>query len=262
MLTHYNELEQAVLATGNHYRDNPMSQAVGLYDMDHIAKAEAALAQAEKLAADDALVAERLQAVRGRWAISQACYDYLAAYRRYEETGDIGDLKAAAAGAEALASRVGGDWVPYSCPSLSEIRREIETGGIRWSGFGKEEEKGGKSCRNSDETGLGDGAAGWATIQFSIPEQGKATRLRMLVWGQSSGFSPVICTKGHGAGSNSGGEWNAVGSFTPSGKEEWQEAVFEIPPDLYEADVRRQTVGFGGGDSQIWIADIRVEAVE
>jgi len=262
MLAHYNEIEQAVLATGKHYRDSPNPEAAGLYDMDHIAQANAALAQAAKLARADEATHARVQAVMERWAISRACYGYVAAYRRYEETGDLADLKMAISDAGALAQRVGDDWTPHSCPTLADLEREPTSGGMRWSGFGREEEKGGKTCRNTDETGLGDGAAGWATVHLLVPDKAKATRLRMLVWGQSSPVSPTICSKGHGAGRTSGGEWNGIGTFTPSGKEEWQEAVFEIPPALYEAGVGRQIVGFGGGDSQIWIAETRIEPAE
>ena len=262
MAEHYNALERAVLATGRHYRDRPLSQAVGLYDMEIIAEAEAALAQAEELAADDPACAERVAAVRSRWTVSQACYDYLAAYMRYDESGDPDDLQAAMTALASLHEHVGRGWVPYSLPSAEDIAREQASGGVRWSGFGKEEEKGGRQCRNSDETGPGDGAAGWATLKLRVPDPQKATRVTMQIWGQSAGFSLVICSQGRGAGSNAGGEWNPVGSFTPSGEEEWQEVIFEIPPELYEADVGRQIVGFGGADSQVWIADVKVEGAE
>ncbi len=261
MLKHYNTLEQAVLATGHHYRDNPLSQAVGLYDMKLIAQAEAALSEAEKLAAGDKACRERVSAVRSRWTISRTCYDYLAAYRHYEETGKLEDLSKSVEALQELQRHVGKGWKPYSCPSAEDLARELATGGIRWSGFGPEETKGGRQCRNSDSTGPGDGRAGWATFRFFLPDATKDTRLTMVVWGRSAGFSPVICTKGHGAGYNAGGVWNTFGTFKPSGKEEWQEVAFTIPAKFYEPDVRRQIVGFGGGDSQIWIADVRVEAV-
>ena len=104
----------------------------------------------------------------------------------------LADLGTAAQLAETLAQRAGGNWTPYSCPSAADIRAEIAAGGTRWYGFGKEETKGGRTCRNTDETGPGDGAAGWATLRFFVPDLVKPTQLTMLIWGESASFSPVL----------------------------------------------------------------------
>ncbi|MDP6108173.1 MAG: DUF4838 domain-containing protein, partial [Candidatus Brocadiia bacterium] len=259
MLTHYNTLEQAVLATGQHYRDHPATQAGGLYDMGWIAEAEKLLSDAEAAAGEGSVHAERIAAVRGRWLLSQACYDSVDQYRRYEESGDLADLEKVIQAAEMLAKRAGGGaWTPYSCRTVDELREELASGGITWKSFGQEETKGGRTCRNADETGRGDGAAGWATIHFLAPEGGAT--LAMAVWGESAGFTPVICSGGRGAGTAAGGVWSPIGTFTPTGKPEWQEVEFEIPETLYEPGVKRQMVGFGGADSQIWVAEVGVEA--
>lgn len=81
-------------------------------------------------------------------------------------------------------------------------------------------------------------------------------------WAEKVDGDLAYLPPGIGAGTNAGGEWNPVGRFTPSGKEAWQEVLFEIPPELYEPGVGRQIVGFGGADSQVWIADVSAEGLE
>jgi len=57
-------------------------------------------------------------------------------------------------------------------------------------------------------------------VRFFLPEEAKAVRLKLLVWGESASFAPVICTKGQGAGSAAGGEWNPIGAFTHHARRE------------------------------------------
>ena len=47
-----------------------------------------------------------------------------------------------------------------------------------------------------------------------------------------------------------------------SGEEKWDTLVFIIPPEAMAPGRKVQTIGFGGGDSQVWMANIRVKPLE
>ena len=54
------------------------------------------------------------------------------------------------------------------------------------------------------------------------------------------------------------GVWNRVQPEEKlSGKPQWETLTFQIPADLFDPGRVGQTIGFGGADSQIWIANIR-----
>jgi len=74
--------------------------------------------------------------------------------------------------------------------------------------------------------------------------------VEMDVWGESKLSGIVINSKQ--------GVWNRVRPEKRlSGKPQWETVVFHIPADLLNADRVGQTIGFGGADSQVWIAQIR-----
>jgi len=135
--------------------------------------------------------------------------------------------------------------------------------GVISRGFGDVEEKGGRECWNSDETGLGDGKAGWATFYLNIKDTEHAIRLEMDVWGTSELGSVVINTGGEQKGYDAGGVWTPVEPEERlSGEDQWDTLVFNIPVELLAPDKTSQTIGFGGGDSQVWVSAIRYEQVE
>ena len=82
----------------------------------------------------------------------------------------------------------------------------------------------------------------------------------MEVWGESDFSGIVICSKGKGKGTSSGGVWTPL---SPEGavskKPEWCTIRFTVPPKMLDPDTKRQRFGFGGGDSQVWVASIKIE---
>jgi hypothetical protein len=128
--------------------------------------------------------------------------------------------------------------------------RLIREMGVPAMGFGEAETKGGRRCWNSDDTGPGDGANGWATFILRTPDPTRPVVVEIDVWGTSSLSSIVVNT--------SPGVWTRVASKTRlSRKEQWDTLVYNIPPSAMDPDRKSQKIGFGGGDSQIWIAAIR-----
>jgi len=118
---------------------------------------------------------------------------------------------------------------------------------------------GGRECWNTDETGLGDGHSGWASFTLETPDTTKPITLEMDVWGKSQLRSIIINTGGLGRSFNEGGIWKPVAPQPPlSGKEQWDKLVFVIPPELMAQGKPVQKIGLGGGDSQIWVAAIRI----
>jgi hypothetical protein len=54
------------------------------------------------------------------------------------------------------------------------------------------------------------------------------------------------------------GVWNRVSPEERLARgPNWQTMVFRIGPELLDPDRVGQKIGFGGADSQIWIAEIR-----
>jgi hypothetical protein len=72
--------------------------------------------------------------------------------------------------------------------------------------------------------------------------------------------SIVINSDGTNRATAAGGVWTPVRPETPlSGRPQWDTLVFRIPPEALARERPAQRLGFGGGDSQIWISRIRVE---
>jgi len=120
---------------------------------------------------------------------------------------------------------------------------------------------GGEPARNADETGVGDGKAGWATWLMSVPDVAPdevvTCTLKVRFWGLSDAVRVHI----HRGTSK---KWDVVGPLPPQGKPVWQTA--ELPmPVRQELDVRPETpgvqleFGLGGGDRQFWIHSVDLE---
>jgi hypothetical protein len=131
---------------------------------------------------------------------------------------------------------------------------------VLMDGFGKPETLGGRTAFNSDETGRGDGRSGWASFTFVVKDFTKAGELHLSVWGKSDPLNLIICTEGQGKGYDQGGKWARVAPRGKlSGKEQWDELVYRLTPELYDRASPRQIVGLGGGDSQVWISECWLE---
>jgi len=135
--------------------------------------------------------------------------------------------------------------------------------GVLGNGFGKAEQRGGRQCWNTDETGLGDGKAGWADFLIETADTARGVIIEMDVWGQSQLEGIVINTDGTGKGYSQGGVWNPVAADQKlSGEARWETVTFRIGPELLAGGKRTQRLGLGGGDSQIWVGRIQVRADE
>lgn len=254
MAAFYDTVEQAVKQTGQSYSDSPPGQVPGLYDAASLDLAQTKLAAALQLAEGE---------VRDRILQIVEVYAYGYHMVRCLEAGEGFKLEPTPARMK-LAQREGAEALSHC--RVREAKEYVATLvmqdmlGAICRGFGQTEQKGGRDCWNSDETGLGDGRSGWATIALELPAPTRAVRLELEVWGQSELESIVINTSGDGKGYSDGGIWTPVPADEPlSGKAQWDTLVFRIPPEAMAPGKSVQTVGFGGGDSQIWVASARVQ---
>jgi len=239
MHEYYASVERAVTTTGRSYSDSPRTQVAGLYDRSCLEQARAAVEQAERIAASDAAVARRVAAVARTFRYGFSMIDWLEELARLEATGDWSRLAAVqAAGRKAMT---------YGLPPEGVVPAL----GVFNAGFGREEIKGGRACWNADETGPGDKAGGYA--QFFIPAANLREPLlvEIDVWGESDLTAIHIET--------AVGRWTRIAPEQPLSRlPQWDTLRFRIPPELLAADQTSQHIGFGGGDSQVWIAAIRV----
>jgi len=246
----YEAVDAAARKTGQSYAGNPRTQIPGLFDPELMDEALAAIERAEKVDAGETVnerVAEVARTFRyGYWMVRA-----MEAYARYRDEFDADAYESAVRdGRKAL----GYCKVPKAAEyveSWETSSRMIREMGVPAMGFGEAEEKGGRTCWNSDETGPGDNANGWATFIIRTPDPSRSVVVEIDVWGTSSLSSIVVNT--------------APGVWTPvqpnarlSRKEQWDTLVYEIPPSAMAADRTSQKIGFGGSDSQVWIAEIRV----
>jgi len=251
-------LEQAVASSGAHYSDQPRTQGPQVLSEQSIIDAREHLRQASALATG-AQVKARVAKTVSSFEYGAAYLEYCRAYARYGETGDRAALQRAIELAKAIVEGGGNRGQEFKAV-LSGLEQEQETG-VLWVGFGSEEELGGRTCRNSDETGPGDNAAGWATFETFIADRATAHKLTMAVWGKSTAFTPVICSKGKGAGTGAGGVWTPLKLMDGklSGQEQWDTLTYLIEPEHLDPESAKQRIGFGGADSQVWVSEARVE---
>ncbi len=126
--------------------------------------------------------------------------------------------------------------------------------GVVAKGFGKAEELGGRRCWNSDETGPGDNRAGWASFFVEVPDPTQPVRLEMDVWGKSQ-LSSIVIRRERDV-------WDRIPPRRRlRGQAMWETLVYTIPSELMAPGKKLQELGFGGGDSQVWLAGIRVVPV-
>lgn len=248
MTEFYAEVETAVRKTGKSYSDNPRVQVVGLYDRPSLGRAMAALERAEKTEHGDETIARRVAEVARAFRYGYWMIEGFEQSAKWRNTGDLTSMEAAhVAGQKALSYCKVSEAVDY-------VRRWKADAhlGVPNSGFGKEETKGGRRCWNSDETGPGDSAAGWASFNIATPDRARPVVIEMDVWGESKLTSIVINTRED--------VWMPIRPQQPlSRKPQWDTLRFRIPPEALDKEHAVQRLGFGGGDSQVWVAAIRVE---
>ena len=243
--------------SGAHYSDAPLSEALKVFDVDKLSQASVYLASALQANLDDPQ-RQRIEKIKASFDYGVEFLKMLKDIDEYERTGEPERLKTAALAAKKYVRKTGGH--PAVQRALEGIIAESEgKTPVVWEGFGKPEKKGGRECRNSDETGPGDSAAGWATFRVVVRDTSRPHVVTMVVWGESAPFSLLICSKGRGKGAAAGGVWAPVKPEVGlSGKPEWCTLKFRVSPGMFESDTKRQLFGFGGADSQIWVAEIQI----
>ncbi|MHB8902924.1 MAG: DUF4838 domain-containing protein, partial [Thermoguttaceae bacterium] len=245
MAAFYEAVDASVRKTGRCYSDSPPRDAPGLYDAALLDEALAALGRAEQVPVEPA-VCRRIAEVATTFRYGRRMVEAFERRQQFLDTGDPEELaRAIAARDEAFSYRR----VPDAVRATESWTMNDELGAPA-TGFGPAEEKGGRRCWNSDETGPGDGASGWATLVVRAPRRDRPVVVEIDVWGQSK-FGNIAVHAGKDL-------WSRVQPDEKlSGKAQWETLVFRIPAELLNPDRVGQTVGFGGADSQIWVAHVR-----
>ena len=181
MATFYEAVDASVRKTGQPYSDNPPRDVPGLYDRVLLDEALTTLERAERVPADGK-VQRRIAEVGKTFRYGYRMVEALEEHRRFLETGDAEALKnAIAIRDEAFEFRRVADAVRRT--ESWKLNLEL---GVPATGFGEKEEKAGRRCWNSDETGVGDGASGWATFIIRTKDLRKPVMMEMDVWGESA----------------------------------------------------------------------------
>lgn len=250
MTLFFEAVDAAARVTGRPYAGRPQTQVPGLFDPELMDEALAAIERAERVDAERRVkrrVAEVARTFRyGYWMVRA-----IDAYDRYRSEFDPDAFDAAVAcGRRALEHSKVPKAAEY-VESWITSGRLIREMGVPAMGFGEAETKGGRTCWNSDETGPGDGANGWATFIIRTPDPSRPVVVELNVWGTSSLSSIVVNTAPD--------VWTRVAPEARlSRKEQWDTLVYKIPPSAMDLTRKAQKIGFGGGDSQVWIAAVRV----
>jgi len=116
---------------------------------------------------------------------------------------------------------------------------------LKLRSFGSPEQKGGRWCRNGDETGVGDGKAGYAAVEVPVAAPQGLCEVRMDVWGTSDEFSFVA---------HNGIKYRTVGMGRPSGLPQWEEIRFILRPRDISPTGETQRFGFSSRDRQVWVS--------
>lgn len=249
----YAETEAAVKASGQSYSDNPPRDVPGLFDPTRLELADVALDDA--LAATTGEFRARLEEAAKVWRYGREMIRSLEAAAAFRETAEIESAQAASTHAEAATAILP---VREAVKFRDSLALQTELGVVS-KGLGTREQKGGRDCWNTDETGPGDGQSGWASFLFPVPDPTRPLRVEMDVWGESTSFELAVNTSGDNKGRAAGGVWTGIQPNPgPSGQPRWETIVYEVPPGAMAQGKQTQITGIGGGDSQIWIGAIRV----
>jgi len=254
MTAFYAAVEASVKGSGQSFSDNPPRHVPGLYSQECLDRAQKHMAAALKAATGNEVVLARLKRVEETFRYGRHMIAALEAAHDFKKAPSAA-LMAAVQEHTAEAWKI----YPYRYSKrYFEGIKMYSLFGVICAGFGQREEKGGRPCWNSDETGLGDNRAGWATFYPEVKDTKRPLRLEMDVWGTSNLQRIVINTGGERKSYANGGIWKPVEPRESlSGKEQWDTLVFEISSELLAPDKAVQAIGFGGADSQVWVAQIR-----
>lgn len=247
----YAQVEAAVRKTGKPYSDDPRTQAAGLYDRTSLNQAMASLERAEQAATGNEAIARRIGEIARTFRYGYWMIEGFEQAAKLQDGGDPACMEAAQAAAQKALTFCK---VPEAVEYVKRWKTGAQLGALN-SGFGQEEIKGGRRCWNSDETGPGDNACGWATFNVSAPDRSKPLILEMDVWGESQLNGITINTRKD--------VWTPIRPEQRlSGKPQWDTLRFRIPPEALNTERQGQRLGFGGADSQIWVAAIQVCKLE
>lgn len=254
MAAFYAALEHSIKGSGQSFSDSPPRHVPGLYSHGDLALARGHMDAAMAAAVGDEVALRRVRRVEETFRYGEHMIAALEAAHEFGIPPTVALMEVIDEHSQAALEIYPYE---YSRRFFQGIMTQRKLGVVS-SGFGEEEQKGGRTCWNSDETGPGDNRAGWATFYVDTPDTTRPLRLEMDVWGTSELDQIVINTGGQRKGYSEGGIWKPVEPQEPlSGGEQWDTLVFDIAPDLLAPALKVQAIGLGGGDSQIWVSAIR-----
>ena len=256
MAAFYDALEHSIKESGQPFSDSPPRHVPGLYSHEDLTLARGHINAALDAAAEDDVALRRVRKVEETFRYGEHMIAALEAAHEFGIAPTVGLIDIIDEHSQAALELYPYE---YSRRFFQGIMTQRKLGVVS-SGFGEEEQKGGRTCWNSDETGLGDNRAGWGTFYVDTPDTSRPLRLEMDVWGTSEFDQIVINTGGQRKGYSEGGIWTPVKPKQPlSGSEQWDTLVFDIAPELLAPALKVQAIGLGGGDSQIWVSAVRFE---
>ncbi len=256
MAAFYDALEHSIQESGQPFSDSPPRHVPGLYSHEDLALARGHIDAALVAAAGDEVALGRVRKVEETFRYGEHMIAALEAAHEFGIAPTVALMDTIDEHSQAALKLYPYE---YSRRLFAGIAMQKQLGVVS-NGFGAEEQKGGRKCWNSDETGLGDNRAGWATFYVDTPDTARRLRLEMDVWGTSEFDQIVINTGGQRKGYSEGGIWTPVKPEQPlSGSEQWDTLVFDIAPELLAPALKVQAIGLGGGDSQIWVSAVRFE---
>ncbi len=181
MSTFYAAVEDSIRESGQSFSDNPPRHVPGLYSHEDLARAKGHIEAALISAADDEVALERVQQVEEIFRYGRHMIAALEAADEFQQQPSM-ELLADVREQYDIAWEI----YPYrySKRFFDGIKMSAQLG-VLTSGFGDAEEKGERTCWNSDETGVGDNRSGWATFHLELEDTERAVRLEMDVWGTS-----------------------------------------------------------------------------
>jgi hypothetical protein len=124
---------------------------------------------------------------------------------------------------------------------------------VAFKQFGDLVEKSGELVRNSDETSKGDGKAGWGQIDFTIADATKDYLVILTVHRDSESFNLRF-----DAGRS---PWESYPPQKVTEQGEWVVKEFTIPQQALKLTNATQSIGIGGGDTQIWLREIDIRPI-
>ncbi|MGC9319541.1 MAG: DUF4838 domain-containing protein, partial [Armatimonadota bacterium] len=261
MAAYFATLERAMLEPMVHFTASPFGEGPEVFSREEIEAARVHL-EAALAATDDDRIRERIEARRSSLEFGTIKLRYGWAMQQFRESGEREALAEAVEAARAIAEQGGRIGRRFQA-ELSSLEMLADTG-LMLRGMSEPVEIGGRTAWNSDETGPGDNAAGWMTIEVPRADHSRPHILELTVWGKSAGFTPVIATEGGGVGYAQGGVWTPLERVEGSipDDEQWHTVRWRVEPEQFDPQITGAEIGFGGGDSQIWITDPKFYPVE